>query len=176
MWMCWISLNCTFSIFLSLQSKFCLMSRGEWPVQVKFSRNWEPNLKLHPSHAVIQTTLTFTVIHSVSSAPYHPQNSSSFSSQTNRQCDGQRRGSDTQRTHAWQIHQRCLPSQSPLPWLPGPGCHSDYTNSKHPLSVLPCFQPAVTQPAPCVHWGSRCQTQDTSGMGLRHSHANPLTA
>lgn len=70
----------------------------------------------------------------------------------------------------WQIHQRCLPSQSPLPWLPGPVCHSGYTNSKHPLSVLLCLRPV-----PPTTRGSGCQTQHTSGTGLRRSHANLLT-
>lgn len=40
----------------------------------------------------------------------------------------------------------------------GPVCHSDYTNSKHPLSVLRCLRPM-----PPTTRGSGCQTQHTSG-------------
>lgn len=76
--MCWICLNCT--SVSSCRSNPISISRsdGEWP----FSRKWEEAKSL-PMPA-IQTTMTFTVIHSVSSAPYHPQNNSSFSSQTSR--------------------------------------------------------------------------------------------
>lgn len=60
-----------FSIFLSLQSNFQFKIR--W---------WVAILKEMRGSQIF--TLTFTVIHSVSSAPYHPQNNSSFSSQTSR--------------------------------------------------------------------------------------------
>lgn len=110
--------------------------------------------------------------------PFTPQNNSSFFSQNKQAARSTKEGqkhtpavTHTRRTHAWQIHQRCLPSQSPLPWLPGPVCHSDYTNSQTPspsfaVSSLPS---AVAQPAPRVHWGLRQHGAETVKHRRRQS-------